>query len=73
MVRLKYLCQEDMERNILIINSTYRPIPSRQSMTRLKGNNKNLNMAEILSTQIGSKKWTNLLNLQFEPGIHQYP
>ena len=42
-------------------------------MIRLIGYNKNLNMAEIIFTQIGSKKWTNLLNLQFEPGIHQYP
>ena len=42
-------------------------------MNRLKGYNKNLNIAEIISTQIGSKKWTNLLNLQFEPEIHQYP
>ena len=62
-----------MERNILIINSTYRPTPSRDSINRLKGYNKNLNIAEIISTQIGSKKWTNLLNLQSEPEIHQYP
>ena len=56
MVKLKYLCQEKMERNILIINSTYRPIPSKKSIKRVKGYNKNLNMEEISSTQIGSKR-----------------
>ena len=42
-------------------------------MNRLKGYNKNLNMAEIISNQIESKKWTILLNLQSESEIHQYP
>ena len=61
-----------MDRNILIINSTYRPIPSRKLIKKVKGYNKNRDMAEISSTQIGSKRKTNLLNLQFEPEIHQY-